>query len=1231
MNYMIKTVLFTVLTLSLFACSKRNEKATSINPVTGKHPSGWTTAGDGGLHPARYQAGPSACFECHGKNLNGGISGVSCFSASLSGINCHPAGPSGHPAGWSAPNAHGSSAKALAAGKDGIAHCQVCHGSDFAGGSAKKTCLNSAGCHGAGVMAPHSPKPWRSNIGGRTHTNSDASNATGCAVCHSAGANSIRKPSITPPVGTAPGCFNNTLCHGVEGHATGWKASFEHGAAAKSVSGGDNGFIACTQCHGAGYDGGSAEQSCLNTVGCHGTNVAAPHPASPWRSTSGGTSHVSSDVSNAGQCAVCHTGGANSSRGPRAGDKIGLTGCFNNTLCHAVTGHLDGWKAPNQHGTEAKKAPASDTGFSSCQPCHGAAFINGAAVTCFNNAACHGSGVYAPHSRKPWFSRIVGTPTHSSTDTANVGTCAICHTAGENSTVKPPFPATMTLAGCFNNTLCHFHQIPYAPSATIPPSLHGGEAKKDLTVCQACHGATGSTAFNGVTLADGTKTSACSSCHTFAKAHPTDWQGSGIYSHRTAGNRANACVLCHDVSQGRVSPLAAAPSCFSFSFSNGLSQTRSCHPSGPGVATHGVPYNNHNATARSNFSFCLGCHQIAANTTKPPGCQNCHMLDPQANPNNCISCHTNPPSGVTYPNSAGSHASHMALNVSNTCSECHSGLGLGTVDHLERSRLRSATVQANPVVFGTLAKTGGLSPSYSGACTNTYCHGSSLVGGINKAPQWGQTGYLQGCGTCHGFPPANSAHTGVTSATACVVCHTHVNLTNTGFTVPTKHINGVIDVTTGIAPHAVPYLSHTFTSTCLGCHQDAVTGASVVPPGCQNCHLTSPVTTQSGCTSCHASPPSGSSYPNITAVHGSHASSTKVATMTLACADCHTGLGVGTVDHQARSKARSATGRANPVAFGSGALLIAGGGTASTFNDTTGQCSNIYCHGAKMSGGDITGTNRTPVWSTTFLPGTMSVSACSTCHGFPPSTVSGHPAVTIPAGFPGTATIGTTCSCHSNINTVGDSYANIFVDKSKHINGLVEVSSVVVHSVPYLTHNATASTSCLSGAGGCHSLGTSASPYPAAAGTAPDCMSCHTLASPLIAGNGLGNCKSCHGSGGTSTAAAPTSTTWPNIRGSNSNARHPSHQGATCGTCHPNVTSTGRFTGTIAAGTVASGSGAGVNHGPNKTMTSGSSQINVIRTTTGIVPKTPRGSGATCTHGTIVVSGCHSGPGIKTW
>ena len=182
-------------------------------------------ADTGGSHHGVFLSAPSSCYECHGKDLMGGISKVSCFSASRDGITCHAGGPSGHPAGWSNPDVHGKAAKALSAGLRGFAHCQVCHGTDFSGGIAKTTCLNTAGCHGASIFSPHSPSPWRdiNTTGARTHASTDASNAAACAGCHLNGSNSSRKPSPAAPAGTPPNCFNNTLCHGVEGHDTGWR------------------------------------------------------------------------------------------------------------------------------------------------------------------------------------------------------------------------------------------------------------------------------------------------------------------------------------------------------------------------------------------------------------------------------------------------------------------------------------------------------------------------------------------------------------------------------------------------------------------------------------------------------------------------------------------------------------------------------------------------------------------------------------------------------------------------------------------------------------------------------------------------------------------------------------------------------------------------------------------------------------------------------------------------
>jgi predicted CxxxxCH...CXXCH cytochrome family protein len=61
------------------------------------------------------------------------------------------------------------------------------------------------------------------------------------------------------------------------------------------------------------------------------------------------------------------------------------------------------------------------------------------------------------------------------------------------------------------------------------------------------------------------------------------------------------------------------------------------------------------------------------------------------------------------------------------------------------------------VVFGPLASTGGLRPSWdreTGQCSNVYCHGAWMSGGSNPAPRWTVVdGSQVVCGSCHSRPP----------------------------------------------------------------------------------------------------------------------------------------------------------------------------------------------------------------------------------------------------------------------------------------------------------------------------------------------------------------------------------------------------------------------------------------------------------------------------------------------
>ncbi len=190
-------------------------------------------------------------------------------------------------------------------------------------------------CH---TTAPHPPLPWHNSPteNGMNHATTDPSNAAECAKCHLDGNNlsaDIKQFLVPAPAGTAPGCFNNTLCHGDNpGHIYQWALPQNHGIAAMSLPGPTTGFAYCVTCHDY-TDASGAGPSC---EACHTT---APHPpAAAWTNPADtNNSHEFTNQGNAPECAKCHTGGANSSLQPSPPAPAGTApGCFNNTLCHGA-------------------------------------------------------------------------------------------------------------------------------------------------------------------------------------------------------------------------------------------------------------------------------------------------------------------------------------------------------------------------------------------------------------------------------------------------------------------------------------------------------------------------------------------------------------------------------------------------------------------------------------------------------------------------------------------------------------------------------------------------------------------------------------------------------------------------------------------------------------------------------------------------------------------------------
>ncbi|NVN89136.1 MAG: CxxxxCH/CxxCH domain-containing protein [Desulfuromonadales bacterium] len=497
----------------------------------------------------------------------------------------------------------------------------------------------------------------------------------------------------------------------------------------------------------------------------------------------------------------------------------------------------------------------------------------------------------------------------------------------------------------------------------------------------------------------------------------------------------------------------------------------------------------------------------------------------------CNACHGAPPSGTAgtaVGGLAGSHARHDVYYPGTAnCQKCHpnyatfshatsAGRALKVSGYL---RNPSNTLEASATYSGTGAN---YLPSKSGAqvfgsCATSYCHssGQSATGtatGITyKAVAWGSAALT--CAGCHVDEATDATGTGnhrvhTLSAGAnfdCSKCH--AGYTKTTVT-PATHVNGLIELgAAGFTYSQGSGAAHSAGNGYGTCSASICHGNATVTWGgtlysttdqCAKCHSS---TTAGAVTA--ANPFYSTSYPaKVTAntdpkvgAHTSHLTSTDSLSAAINCSDCHGSVLLSAVTHM--------NGTTN---FSWSALATRNGALTPTYTAATGVCSSVYCHGASMPGGDTSGTNRAPTWNVAFLPATITAAGCGTCHGFPPSAASGHPAVTIPAGFPTTASIGTTCSCHSNINTAGNSYANIFIDKTQHINGTLEVIASgacdACHGYPPVSvgivgvHNnwSSARVEDYQGGGGAHSIQSHVSKLAKASEGFSNCSKCHDAA-----------------------------------------------------------------------------------------------------------------------------------------
>jgi predicted CxxxxCH...CXXCH cytochrome family protein len=776
--------------------------------------------------------------------------------------------------------------------------------------------------------------------------------AAGCGDCHAS-------PPVNASHGGVTAVTNCGNCH------AGYTATTVN--VALHINGvGDVNTQTCTSCHGT-----------LGRTGGTGASGANPVASAPPLDTLGGSATTARGVG----AHLAHLTGTRFSATPVA--------CAE---CHVVptaTGHSNGtrdvaWGTLTRTGG---LTPGYSTTTLAC-----------------SNTWCHGGtpSLLGGTVTAPVWTRVDGTQ----------AACGTCHAVP---------PASASHSGLTASSPCANCHTGYT-GTTVNATLHlNGVIDYTAQTCTTCHGTAGRTANAGLTgtvdanLASsppvdtaGTTTGVRVGDH-LSHVNPT--AGAQIYRPLTctdchpnhAGNNAHANAT-QDVTMATIGGIA--PTVVKSSGTTPATCTTYCHGAK-------WPTGDAHKGARTSWTWnganaaCGDCHAYPPTSsghggvTSTTNCGNCHtgytattvnvalhingVAD--VNAQTCTSCHgstshsagtgatgTNPvaaappvdtlQNSVTTARGVGAHIAHLTgtrfSSAAVGCSECHT--------------VPTSTSHSNgtrDLAFGTLTRTGGLSPAFNTTtftCANTWCHGNSpsLFGGTVTQPQWTKVdGTQAACGTCHGVPPP-SPHV---QNTTCGNCHTGYTQTAVNATL---HLNGTIDVNT---------------RTCTMCHGSTSHSAGTGATG------TNPVA---------AAPPTDTRAGSATTARGvgahiAHLTGTTLTAASMVCNDCH-------VVPTSTTHANGTT--ANPYAqviFSS--RSTSAGSTAAAWNTTSFTCSNSICHGSTTLGG----TNKTPNW--TVVNGTQA--ACGTCHGIPP-----------PAPHAQNSTCG---NCHTG-------YTSTAVNKSLHIN-----------------------------------------------------------------------------------------------------------------------------------------------------------------------------------------------------
>ncbi|MDQ7053386.1 MAG: hypothetical protein Q9P14_11000 [candidate division KSB1 bacterium] len=230
-----------LLGLIVWSCSSPNEPPTEPEPEVKVHPQDWLKKSSPAFHGTvlkirKYDM--KECAQCHGRQFNGGIVGVSCKT-------CHPTFP--HDEGW-AGEGEGSHGEYLESKGYDVAACKGCHGENFDIVKVDNSCRT---CH---ATYPHATD-WKGpgeNSHGEYLKASDYELST-CKPCHGENLDEVMAGNSC------------VTCHAIYPHGEGWAGTGEnsHGQYLQ-----ENGYPlqSCQTCHGENFDEVMRGTSCRT---CH--------------------------------------------------------------------------------------------------------------------------------------------------------------------------------------------------------------------------------------------------------------------------------------------------------------------------------------------------------------------------------------------------------------------------------------------------------------------------------------------------------------------------------------------------------------------------------------------------------------------------------------------------------------------------------------------------------------------------------------------------------------------------------------------------------------------------------------------------------------------------------------------------------------------------------------------------------------------------------------------------